>query len=206
MYGGFSGYLQETWEYDGKTWTQITSATQPPGRYGGDFMAYDSRRQVCVIFGGITTTLNPRQANDTWEYPAPALVGTPPTVSIASGGTHSLLVDAGTMNANKLYWIFGSLTGTSPGVTLFSPTATVTIPLVPDLYTNLTIALPNVGPFVATKGTLDAQGQNTAAKLVVPVINDQNAIGLVFYHAFLVYDANNNFYMASNPATLQLVK
>ncbi len=28
----------------------------------------------------------------------------------------------------------------------------------------------------------------------------------VFYHAYLVYDANNNFYMASNPVPLRLVK
>jgi hypothetical protein len=29
---------------------------------------------------------------------------------------------------------------------------------------------------------------------------------LVFHHACLVYDAQNNFYLASNPVTLQLVK
>jgi len=29
---------------------------------------------------------------------------------------------------------------------------------------------------------------------------------LKLYHAYLVYDANNNFYMASNPVPLKLVK
>jgi len=29
---------------------------------------------------------------------------------------------------------------------------------------------------------------------------------LVFHHAYLVYDASNNFYMASKPVTLKLVK
>ena len=33
-----------------------------------------------------------------------------------------------------------------------------------------------------------------------------STIGLVFYHAYLVYDAKNNFYMASNPVPLKLVK
>ena len=32
------------------------------------------------------------------------------------------------------------------------------------------------------------------------------AIGVTLYHAYLVYDASFNFYMASNPGTLTLVK
>ena len=39
---------------------------------------------------------------------------------------------------------------------------------------------------------------------MVPKITNQSAIGVTFYHAYLVYDAQNNFYMASNPVTLQL--
>ncbi|MHC5070157.1 MAG: hypothetical protein ACYTGO_06675 [Planctomycetota bacterium] len=41
---------------------------------------------------------------------------------------------------------------------------------------------------------------------MVPKINDQNAIGVTFYHAYLVYDTSNNFHLASNPVTLQLVR
>ncbi len=37
-------------------------------------------------------------------------------------------------------------------------------------------------------------------------MNAPSAIGLVLYHAYLVYDAKNNFYMASNPVTLLLEK
>ena len=58
---------------------------------------------------------------------------------------------------------------------------------------------------VQTKGTLNATGQGQAS-LVVPKINDPRAIGVTFYHAYLVYDTNNNFYLASNPVTLGLVK
>ncbi len=37
-------------------------------------------------------------------------------------------------------------------------------------------------------------------------VNSPSAIGLVFYHVYLVYDAKNNFYLASNPVPLTLVK
>ncbi len=66
--------------------------------------------------------------------------------------------------------------------------------------------MANTGPWVSTRGTLDATGKNAQASIVVPKITNQNAIGVIFYHAYLVYDANNNFYMASNPVPLTLVK
>ena len=34
----------------------------------------------------------------------------------------------------------------------------------------------------------------------------RHGIGVTFDHAYLVYDQSNNFYMASNPVTLRLVK
>ncbi len=44
------------------------------------------------------------------------------------------------------------------------------------------------------------------AALNVPKGLPASAIGVKFYHAYLVYDAKNNFYMASNPVELMLVK
>ncbi len=40
----------------------------------------------------------------------------------------------------------------------------------------------------------------------MPKTNITAAIGLKLYHAYLVYDAKSNFYMASNPVELMLVK
>ncbi|MHC4515016.1 MAG: hypothetical protein ACYS5W_15105 [Planctomycetota bacterium] len=137
--------------------------------------------------------------------PVPALTASPSTISIATGGPHTFTLNAGTANASRLYWIFGSVTGTSPGVTLISAVGAVTIPLVPDFYTTITIAQPNTALLVKTKSALDASGKGQAS-LMVPKINDQNAIGVKLYHAYLVYDAQNNFHMASNPVTLTLVK
>ncbi len=101
--------------------------------------------------------------------------------------------------------MFGSVSGTTPGVTLASAKGLVTIPLNPDPWTSITIGLANSPVLVNTKGTLDASGRAKAQIKGGPV-NVPGAIGLVLYHAYLVYDANSNFYMASNPVTLRLEK
>ncbi len=45
-------------------------------------------------------------------------------------------MDAGSQHGNQLYWIFGSVTGATPGITL----AGMHFPLNPDLWTDITIA------------------------------------------------------------------
>jgi hypothetical protein len=57
--------LNETWEYDGRQWLQVTPKQSPPARYH-HAMAYDEARGVTVVFGGIDA--NENFLNDTWEY------------------------------------------------------------------------------------------------------------------------------------------
>jgi len=45
-------HLNDTWEWDGSSWTQIRTV-EPPGREG-HAMAYDSARRVVVLFGGLS--------------------------------------------------------------------------------------------------------------------------------------------------------
>ena len=62
--GSVAGGAAQTWEYDGTTWTQVVTATTPPG-LETPAMAYDKRRGVTVMFGGGQgATL----FNQTWEY------------------------------------------------------------------------------------------------------------------------------------------
>jgi uncharacterized protein (DUF433 family) len=56
--------LADTWEFDGEDWHQVATPSSPPPRYHAG-LAYDSTRQVVVLFGG-TNSLTPY--NDTWEY------------------------------------------------------------------------------------------------------------------------------------------
>ncbi len=207
LFGGVTGQpasaLGDTWEWDGTNWTQIKLKNTPPARQA-HAMAYDSGRRRTVLFGGVNSG---PFLTDTWEYsgPVPALVADTWTVSIGTGGTQKLFLDAGATHAARLYWVFGSVTGTTPGITLASAIGAVHISLNPDIWTDYTIALPNTATLANTKATLDASGTAQAA-FNIPKVNLPSGIGLVFHHAYLVYDQNNNFYMASNAVPLKLVK
>lgn len=122
-------------------------------------------------------------------------------LSMRAVDSQNFTLQAGAGNRLKQYWIFGSITGTSPGV----PLGPVTIPLRPDPYTNLTIAFANSAAFTNTRGILDASG-NAKASLNLPRgYNDPQAIGTRLYHAYIVYDAAG-YYLASNPVEARIVQ
>lgn len=57
-------YLNDTWEYDGRDWTQVDTPASPFPR-GSGALVYDSCRRVTVLFGGENADGN---APSTWEY------------------------------------------------------------------------------------------------------------------------------------------
>jgi hypothetical protein len=69
-YGGMDvtlgpSYYAETWEFDARTgvWT-LRSDSSPPGKRRGVGLAYDSRRNVTVLFGGY----DGKWRDDIWEW------------------------------------------------------------------------------------------------------------------------------------------
>ncbi|MCG8425365.1 MAG: hypothetical protein MJE77_46390 [Proteobacteria bacterium] len=65
-FGGLDarGYYDDyTWEWDGIRWTQVPTASSPPGRTD-HAMVYDAARSRVVLFGGLLG----RPGNDTWEW------------------------------------------------------------------------------------------------------------------------------------------
>ena len=57
----------DTWEWDGKTWTNVTPkapSPSPAARYGHE-LVYDSKRKRTVLFGGYDGS---NYLNDTWEW------------------------------------------------------------------------------------------------------------------------------------------
>jgi cysteine-rich repeat protein len=64
LFGGrdYSSY-DDTWEYDGTTWTHVMSTTRPSAR-NFHSMVWDAKREKIVLFGGLATTL----VGDTWTY------------------------------------------------------------------------------------------------------------------------------------------
>jgi hypothetical protein len=76
VYGGYCGgtcstaTVDETWEWDGVSWTQRFSTVTPGTAYGlgivGAAMAYDTREEVCILFGGYCG-MNCQTA-ETWQW------------------------------------------------------------------------------------------------------------------------------------------
>ncbi len=72
MHGGWTGTattgnpVDDTWSWDGTTWTQITSATMPAARYGHG-MVEDVAGQRLVMFGGWTDNGGGSPLDDTWQ-------------------------------------------------------------------------------------------------------------------------------------------
>ena len=69
LFGGFGsgGELNDTWTWDGSTWTQLQPRVVPPGRNAAS-LAYDARDHQTVLFGGCCQN-SPYQAfNDTWTW------------------------------------------------------------------------------------------------------------------------------------------
>ncbi len=113
-------------------------------------------------------------------------------------GTQNLNLDAGKLHAGKSYAIFGSMTGTSPGITLSG----IRIPLNVDLYTDVTLGSAVAPMFVRFQGTLDSKGEATASFNVPAGLPSMT--GFTLHHAYLVFDASGKFYMASNAVPLVL--
>jgi hypothetical protein len=63
--GGAPQLLQDTWEYDGVTWTQVATATVPPARILGA-LDYDLLGSQVVLFGG--SDANSAYMSDAWTY------------------------------------------------------------------------------------------------------------------------------------------
>ncbi len=113
LFGGSSGgsSLNDTWEWNGSVWSNVTPSAGNPGARSGQAMAFDSIRGVTVLFGGqgIAGPLA-----DTWEWNGQAWTnvtpqGTGPISPPARSG-HGLVYDAaravtflfaGTQNGNE---------------------------------------------------------------------------------------------------------
>ena len=65
LFGGFDGhsYLDDTWTFDGITWTRVNTLLPPAARVNAQ-MAYDSVAQKVVLFGGY----NGNYLGDTWLW------------------------------------------------------------------------------------------------------------------------------------------
>jgi photosystem II stability/assembly factor-like uncharacterized protein len=196
LFGGNHAVLaNDLWEWDGNTWTELKPKTVPQS-HANHAMVYDSVRQRLVVFGGTDANGN---LSDTWEWGGKlTLTANTSTISFATGGSQRFTIDAGVALRNKPYCIFGTITGSIPGIALTG----IHIPLNPDHYTDLVIKIGNSREFTGFKGVLSATGTATAS-LNVP--KGLPAVPTTLHHAFVVYDGTTSqIFTASNPVTVNL--
>jgi hypothetical protein len=112
--------------------------------------------------------------------PRPPLTGAPSEISLSSGGAQTLTLAAGPLQANRVYLVLGSLSGTQPGV----PIGSLHLPLQLDAYTEITLTSPNTPPLSASLGLLDARGVAIAQFALPPGLAPSFA-GLTIHHAFV---------------------
>ncbi|MHC4263218.1 MAG: FG-GAP repeat domain-containing protein, partial [Planctomycetota bacterium] len=129
-----------------------------------------------------------------------ALASSLEAISIATGGQQDLSLNASADLGLKLYFILGSASGTSPGISLNG----VHLPLqVFDPYFLYSVSEPNAPPFVNTLGVLDPLGVATAT-IDVPV-GQPGWVGITLHHAYLVFGGDQSVLFASNAVPLMLM-
>ena len=98
----------ETWEWNGSHWVARPGTTTPEERVATG-LAFDSRRGVSVMFGGLGghATANQRALDDTWEWDGVQWMQHTPASSPPSRREHPTAYD----EARGTTVIFGGLTG-----------------------------------------------------------------------------------------------
>jgi hypothetical protein len=123
-----------------------------------------------------------------------------PSISLASGGTQRLALDAGPAYAGDLYVIVTNFTGTSPGI--FVPP--IVVPLNWDTLLELSLQMANGPIWTNTFGSLGSSGRAFASLNVPPLPGD--AAGLTLNSAAVLLTPSLVPVVASNPVPLQLVR
>src|ERR1017187_5634836 len=91
---GNSGYLGDTWTFNGKTWTQLSLPSSPSAR-GWAPMAYDPATGDMVLFGGYDGSFN---LGDTWTFNGTTWTQLSPAISPSARDYGPMAYDPATRN------------------------------------------------------------------------------------------------------------
>jgi hypothetical protein len=118
--------LGDTWEWDGRNWTQLSPTSSPSARMG-HAMAYDSARQRTVLFGGQDAKAT--GTRDTWEWNGGNWAKVVPTTSPSARVLPAMVHDSVRQRAilfsglwSRDTWEYGV-----PTLTLTANTSTISI-------------------------------------------------------------------------------
>ena len=156
----------------------------------GISLALDGSRVVIGSFfeGSAATGVNGDQndnsllaAGAAFVHELPSIASDGDSLSLTAGGQHRLALRAGTERANWFYWIFGSASGTSPGIDI---NGSLNLPLNIDGYFAITLNAPGYSSFAGYRGMLDELG-NGVASLAIPAGSDLTLVGIELHHAYV---------------------
>lgn len=91
MFGRGEGATLEVWSWNGSEWSDITAAAGGPEWRSGHAIAYDSRRDRVVLFGGYSIAF---QLSDTWEWDGSGWIEKTPSSVPAARGGHTMAYDS----------------------------------------------------------------------------------------------------------------
>jgi len=181
--GGFpstSGEEALLFDRVGSDWSLVARLTAEPPAAGYATAVALGPDLLAVATGGVWPgTVFPY---DLSQLGSPFQGATEP-ISLSAGGSRPHVMNAGEAFAGDLYFVLGSITGTSPGISVLG----VVLPLNLDPYFMLSLTQPTATAVQPSLGTLNSTGQATAL-LGVPTGLDPSLAGLVLSHAFLAAD------------------
>lgn len=187
--------------YSGKDWSEVLHFTETGIAFGASYaFAQDMNRDGHdeLLVGATSATA----AGSLFVYSGQKLSSSANThvLSITTGGSQKISLDAEPRNASNVYLMLGSASGVTPGLKLGS----VTLPLVVDSYFDFTATSPN--SLIRTSlGLLDAQGRANAS-FDLPTGLPISFAGTVLHHAFVVMKVPLSFEFASNAVPLRLTR
>lgn len=104
------------------------------------------------------------------------------SLSLTTGGSVNMLLQAGASFGSSSYFVGGSATGTAPGIPV---SATASVPLAWDWYTDFSLNYPNNAVLANNLGMLDAAGMATITFSLPGGVIPVSLAGLTLYHAGL---------------------
>ena len=124
----------------------------------------------------------------------------PAAISVSSGGSSAITLEAGQIGAGDVYLVLLSLSGSSPGI----PFGGEILPLNPDALTNLGLALANSPLFANFAGLLSPSGSGSASVNVPPGLAAP-LVGATVTAAAVVLGSPYGDFPSENAASIQLV-
>jgi hypothetical protein len=188
--------------FDASSGLQTAKLLATDGSSGDQFGISAAISGATAIVGAFYDDDNGNLSGSAYLFKALPDLGTDTlTISLNTGGQQVFALEGGPTRANWIYFMFGSVTGTTPGIDFGGG---VLLPLNFDVYFNLTLNKKGLGAFGNFIGTLDANG-SASASLTLPALMDPSLVGVKLYHAYLAGSVLGIPEFASNAVSVELV-